>query len=88
MEGLNYWAREINKLEVSHTTRLISIRPVKPFVINNKTDAADARAICEVVDRLSTNFGSITEIVPKIETSFCSLIFDALEVNYHILRFV
>ena len=52
--GAHYWGRELQKL--GHTVRLISPRLVKPFVINNKTDAADARAICEVVNRPSTKF--------------------------------
>lgn len=54
--GAHYWAREISKLDAGHTVHLISPRHVKPFVFNNKTDAADARAICEVVGRPSTKF--------------------------------
>lgn len=54
--GAHYWAREISKLDAGHTVRLISPRHVKPFVLNNKTDAADARAICEVAGRPSTRF--------------------------------
>lgn len=55
--GAHYWGREIQKL--GHTVGLISPRHVKPFVINNKTDAADARAICEVAGRSSTRFVSV-----------------------------
>lgn len=55
--GAHYWAREIAKL--GHTVRLISPRVVKPFVINNKTDAADACAICEVVSRPVTKFVAV-----------------------------
>lgn len=54
--GAHFWAREISKLDVGHTVHLLSPRHVKPFVLNNKTDAADARAICEVVGRPSTRF--------------------------------
>lgn len=54
--GAHYWAREISKLDAGHTVHLVSPRHVKPFVLNNKTDAADARAICEVVGRPSTRF--------------------------------
>lgn len=54
--GAHYWAREITKLDAGHTVHLLSPRQVKPFVLNNKTDAADARAICEVVGRPSTKF--------------------------------
>lgn len=58
--GAHYWAREIEKL--GHSVGLISPRQVKPFVINNKTDAADARAICEVVGRPSTRFVTVKTI--------------------------
>lgn len=54
--GAHYWARELSKLDAGHTVHLISPRHVKPFVLNNITDAADARAICEVVGRPSTRF--------------------------------
>ena len=54
--GAHYWARKIAKLDAGHTVKLISPRHVKPFVLNNKTDAADARAICEVAGRPSTRF--------------------------------
>lgn len=52
--GAHYWGRELEKL--GHTVKLIPTRTVKPFVLNNKTDAADARAICEVVGRAATKF--------------------------------
>ncbi len=54
--GAHYWAREISKLDTGHTVKLIPPKHVKPFVINNKTDAADARAICEVVGRHEMHF--------------------------------
>lgn len=60
--GAHYWARELAKLDAGHTVRLISPRHVKPFVLNNKTDAADARAICEVVGRPSTRFVSVKTV--------------------------
>lgn len=60
--GAHYWAREIAKLDAGHTVRLVSPRHVKPFVLNNKTDAADARAICEVVGRPSTRFVTVKTI--------------------------
>ncbi len=52
--GAHYWGRELTKL--GHDVRLIAPKTVKPFVINNKTDAADAEAICEVLRRPSTKF--------------------------------
>lgn len=55
--GSHYWARTL--LELGHEPKLIPPRLVKPFVINNKTDAADAAAICEVVRRPATKFVSI-----------------------------
>ena len=58
--GSHYWARELKKL--GHDARLIPPRQVKPFVINNKTDAADARAICEVVQRPATRFVQIKTV--------------------------
>ena len=60
--GAHHWAREIAKLDVGHTVRLISPRHVKPFVLNNKTDAADAKAICEVVGRPSTRFVNVKTV--------------------------
>ena len=35
----------------AHTVRLIPPQYVKPYVKHNKTDAADAEAICEAVGR-------------------------------------
>jgi len=60
--GAHYWTREIAKLDSGHTVRLIAPRHIKPFVINNKTDAADARAICEVVGRPSTRFVNVKTV--------------------------
>ena len=60
--GAHYWARELAKLDAKHVVRLISPRHIKPFVINNKTDAADARAICEVVGRPSTRFVNVKTV--------------------------
>lgn len=55
--GAHHWGREIQNL--GHTVRLLSPRHVKPFVLNNKTDAADARAICEVTGRPGTKFVTV-----------------------------
>lgn len=41
--GAHYWARELRRL--GHTVRLLPAQAVRPFVLRNKTDAADARAI-------------------------------------------
>ncbi len=45
--GAHYWAREVSKL--GHTVRLIAPQYVKPWVQTNKSDRADARAICRAV---------------------------------------
>lgn len=45
----HYWARELKKL--GHEVLLISAQFVRPFVKSNKTDAADAQAIWEAVQR-------------------------------------
>ncbi len=50
----HYWARALRAL--GHEVRLIPPRYVKPYVKRNKTDAADAAAICEAVMRPSMQF--------------------------------
>jgi transposase len=50
----HYWAREIAAL--GHEVRLIAPAYVKAYVRRNKTDAADAAAICEAVGRPSMRF--------------------------------
>lgn len=50
----HYWARELKKL--GHEVRLIPAQYVKPYVKTNKTDAADAEAICEAVTRPHMRF--------------------------------
>lgn len=65
--GAHHWARTL--LELGHEPKLIPPRLVKPFVVNNKTDAADAAAICEVVRRPSTKFVSIKSEVQQAMAS-------------------
>jgi transposase len=50
----HHWARELVRL--GHDVRLIPPQYVKPYVKRNKTDAADAEAICEAVGRPSMRF--------------------------------
>ena len=50
----HYWGRELTKL--GHTVRLIAPQFVRPYVKTNKTDAADAEAICEAVNRPHMRF--------------------------------
>lgn len=50
----HHWARELRRL--GHEIRLIPPQYVKPYVKRNKTDAADAEAICEAVGRANMRF--------------------------------
>lgn len=50
----HHWARELRAL--GHQVRLIPPAYVKPYVRRNKSDAADAAAICEAVGRPSMRF--------------------------------
>lgn len=50
----HYWARKLQ--ELGHTARLIAPQFVKPYVKANKTDAADAEAICEAAGRPGMRF--------------------------------
>jgi transposase len=45
----HHWARRLQAL--GHTVRLIPAAYVRPFVKRNKTDARDAEAICEAMQR-------------------------------------
>ncbi len=50
----HYWANVIG--EFGHTVRLMPPAYVKPYVKRNKTDAANAEAICEAVTRPTMRF--------------------------------
>ncbi|UTV41772.1 IS110 family transposase (plasmid) [Ensifer adhaerens] len=50
----HYWTREIGKL--GHQVRIMPATYVKAYVKRNKTDAADAEAICEAVTRPTMRF--------------------------------
>ncbi|MGF6935644.1 transposase [Paraburkholderia sp. UCT70] len=50
----HYWGRELAKL--GHTVRLVAPQFVRPYVKSNKTDAADAEAICEAIQRPNMRF--------------------------------
>lgn len=56
----HYWGRELRVL--GHDVRLIPPQYVKPYVKRNKTDAADAEAICEAVTRPSMRFVGIKSV--------------------------
>jgi transposase len=53
----HYWAREIARL--GHRVRLIAPADAKAYVRRNKSDAADAAAICKAVSRPSMRFVAI-----------------------------
>ncbi|MER8480914.1 IS110 family transposase [Mesorhizobium sp. M1163] len=50
----HHWAREL--VRFGHEVRLIPPQYVKPYVKRNKSDAADAEAICEAVARPNMRF--------------------------------
>jgi len=58
--GAHHWAR---KLQVfGHTVKLMAPQFIKPYVKSNKTDAADAEAICEAVSRPTMRFVPVKSI--------------------------
>lgn len=52
--GANYWTRVFEKL--GHSVHMMAPQFVKPYVKSNKSDAADAEAICEAVQRTNMRF--------------------------------
>jgi transposase len=55
-----YWARTLESY--GHTVRLIAPHFVKPYVKTHKTDATDAEAICEAVNRPNMRFVPINTV--------------------------
>ncbi len=66
--GAHYWARELEKL--GHTVRLIAPQYVKPWVQTNKSDPADARAICRAVREPGMRFVSIASEAQQAVQAF------------------
>ena len=56
----HYWARKLR--EQGHEVKLMAPQFVKPYVKSNKTDAADAEAICEAVTRPTMRFVPIKSV--------------------------
>src|SRR5215204_6271320 len=70
----HHWAREIGRL--GHADRLVPPADVKPFVKRQKTDAADAEAICEAAQRPTMRF-----VTPKSEaTQAAAVVFRARDL--------
>lgn len=75
--GAHYWGREIQAL--GHTVKLVPPAYVKPFVKRQKTDAADAEAICEAASRPTMRFVA----VKSAEKQACGL---AIKVRDGLVR--
>jgi transposase len=56
----HHWARQLQSL--GHEVKLISPQFVKPYVKTNKSDVADAEAICEAVSRPTMRFVPIKNV--------------------------
>jgi transposase len=67
--GSHYWGREI--LRLGHDVRLIPPSYVEPFVKRQKSDAADAEAICEASQRATMRFVQVKANHPRPRRS-CS----------------
>lgn len=63
----HYWARQIEAL--GHEVKLIAPAHVKPFVRRNKTDVADAEAICEAAVRPNARFVPIKSEAAQASTT-------------------
>ena len=55
--GAHEWGRQLRSL--GHEVRLLAPKSVRPFVLRNKTDAADARAIWTAVQQPEAHFVAI-----------------------------
>jgi transposase len=55
--GAHFWGREIGRL--GHEVRLMPPAYVRPFVKRQKSDAADAEAICEAAQRPTMRFVAV-----------------------------
>lgn len=55
--GAHHWARQL--LHLGHDVRLIAAHSVRPFVLRNKSDAADARAIWTAAQQPEARFVAI-----------------------------
>ena len=63
----HYWARTLRGY--GHEVKLMAPQFVKPYVQSNKTDRADARAVCEAVQRPSMRFVGVKTVVQQDQQS-------------------
>lgn len=61
--GAHHWARELTAQ--GHSVRLIHAKAVRPFVVGNKTDATDARAIWLAVQQPGTKFVGVKTLAQQ-----------------------
>jgi len=59
----HHWGRLLT--EMGHEVRLVSAAYVRPFVKRNKTDARDAEAICEAIQRPSMRFVPVKSVAQQ-----------------------
>ncbi|MGI2036071.1 IS110 family transposase [Rhizobium panacihumi] len=57
--GSHFWVRLLR--DIGHDVRLLPAQYVRPYVKTNKSDAADAEAICEAVTRPTMRFVPVKE---------------------------
>lgn len=65
--GAHEWGRELLKL--GHTVQLIAPKSVRPFVLRNKTDAADARAIWTAAQQPGAKFVALKSDAQQVVLS-------------------
>lgn len=58
--GAHHWAREL--MALGHSVKLLHASSVRPFVIGNKTDAADARGIWQAVQQPGAKFVGVKTV--------------------------
>jgi transposase len=66
----HYWARELRAL--GHEVRLIPAQYVKPYVKRNKTDARDAEAILEAMQRPTMRFVPVKSVDQQCDRAVMS----------------
>lgn len=60
----HYWGRELRAL--GHEVKLMPPAYVKPYVKRGKSDATDAEAICEAVNRPTMRFVEVKSLSSKL----------------------